>query len=206
MSKLRKVYWDTTCFICFLNRKEMDKRLICQDVLLHAKRKELEIWTSTLTIAEVIRPGRIQTPAPPLPSWATQSITALPKSEGHIREIWDYYHKTHAPFQWLTKQEINSIAAMFEWPWIQKIIVDERTAKKAVEISRDFDLKPTDAIHAASAVLKKLDAIQHWDRDYEKVDSLIPAENPTRISAQGELIDDFRKLGPHPEDFEPMPN
>jgi hypothetical protein len=44
MSKPRKVYWDTTCFICFLNRNEDVRRKICEDVLVHAERGEIEIW------------------------------------------------------------------------------------------------------------------------------------------------------------------
>jgi len=211
MNKPRKVYWDTTCFICFLNRKEEERRLICQDVLLYAKRKEIEIWTSMFTIAEVIRPRRMQSVIPDLPSWATQPYTAkdpemqklFKGAENQIKEIWEYYHRNTSPYERLTKDQINNIAAMFEWKFIQKIIIDERTAKKAVELSRDYNLKPPDAIHAASAILKKVDALQRWDRDYDKVKSLIAVEEPVRLSAQAELIEDFRKLGPHPDDFEP---
>src|SRR6267378_3466595 len=101
MNKPRKVYWDTTCFICFLNRKEEERRLICQDVLLYAKRKEIEIWTSMFTIAEVIRPRRMQSVIPDLPSWATQPYTAkdpemqklFKGAENQIKEIWEYYHR-----------------------------------------------------------------------------------------------------------------
>ena len=64
-------------------------------------------------------------------------------------------------------------------------------------------LKPADSIHAASAYLKKVDALQRWDKDYEKVSSLITVEEPKRMSAQEELIPDFRALGPHPDDFDP---
>ncbi|HZQ92197.1 MAG TPA: PIN domain-containing protein [Terriglobales bacterium] len=211
MSKLRKLYWDTTCFICFLNRKEDDRRLICQDVLLHAQRKEIEIWTSMFTIAEVIRPRRMQPVIPNLPDWATRPLTSkdpeLQKlfkgEENQIKEVWEYYHRNTAPYERLTKDQINNIAGMFEWKFIQKVLVDERTAKKAVELSRDYDLKPADAIHAASAILKRVDALQRWDKDFDKVKSLIAVEEPVRLSAQNELIPDFRRLGPHPEDFEP---
>ena len=212
MSKPRKVYWDTTCFICFLNRKEEDRRLICQDVLVHAQRKEIEIWTSTFTIAEVIRPRRMQPIIPKLPEWATRPL-ALSKepeiqkvfaaAQNQINEIWEYYYRNTAPYERLSTQHINRISSMFEWGWVQKILVDERTAKKAVEISRDYDLKPADAIHAASAILKKVDAIQRWDKDYDKVKSLIAVEEPVRLSSQSDLIHDFRALGPHPDDFEP---
>lgn len=204
MTKVRKIYWDSTCFICFLNKSENDRRLICQDILLHAERKEIELWTSTFTIAEVIRPRRAQV-IRPLPPWANEAIKAIPASEGHIREIWDFYQRNTAPYGKLTAHQISEIAAMFESPWLQPIIVDERTAKKAVEIARDYDLRPGDSIHAACAVLKKVDVIQHWDRDYEKVGPLVPSESPYRLSAQQPLIEDYLKLGPHPDDFLPGP-
>lgn len=205
MSKCRKVYWDTGCFICFLNRKEEQRRLICQDVLIHAEQGSIEIWTSTLTIAEVIRPRRMMPTIPALLDWTNKAIELFPKSKNQITEIWEYYHKNTAPYETLTKDQVNKIAEMFEWKWVQKIILDERTAKKAVELSRDYGLKPADAIHAASALLKKLDAIQRWDKDFDKIKTLITVEEPQRLSAQNELIPGFRRLGPHPEDFEPKP-
>ncbi len=211
MTKPRRIYWDTTCFICFLNRKEEERRLICQDVLLHAQKNNIEIWTSTFTIAEVIRPRRMQPLVPPLPDWATipasldkepQSKKLISDAQSKIAELWDYYHRNTAPYEKLSKDQINKIAGMFEWKWLQKILVDERIAKKAVELARDYDLKPADSIHAASAILKKVDAIQRWDRDYDKIKSLITVEEPVRLSDQHDLIKDFRALGPHPDDFE----
>lgn len=213
MSK-RKVYWDTTCFICFLNRKEEERRLICQDVLWHAQRGDIEIWTSNFTIAEVIRPRRMQPTVPSLPNWATKPLSLTKELEivhlftsakTQIAELWEYWHKNTAPYEKLTKDQINKISDMFEWKCLNKMLVDERTAKKAVEIARDYDLKPADSIHAASAILKKVDAIQRWDRDYEKVKSLISVEEPVRLSAQSDLIHDFRALGPHPDDFDIKP-
>lgn len=203
MSKARKVYWDTTCFICFLNRKEEERRLICQDVILHAKQGEIEIWTSTFTIAEVIRPRRTHPTIPPLPAWGIKATELFPPAKNQIADIWEYYNKNTALYEKLTKAQITKIAEMFEWPWMNPIVVDERIANKAVEIARDYDMKPADAIHAASAILKPVDAIQRWDKDYDKVMSLIAVEEPKRLSPQSDLIPDFRALGPHPNDFEP---
>ena len=165
------------------------------------------------TIAEVIRPRRMQPIVPALPVWATQPHTSkdpeiqklFKGAENQIKGIWEFYYRNTAPYEKLATKHINHIAAMFEWKFIQKILIDERTAKKAVEISRDYELKPADAIHAASAILKKVDALQRWDRDYDKVKSLITVEEPERMSSQSDLISDFRKLGPHPDDFEPTP-
>jgi hypothetical protein len=32
----RKIYWDTSMFLCFLNKREADRRLIAQDILDNA--------------------------------------------------------------------------------------------------------------------------------------------------------------------------
>lgn len=55
----------------------------------------------------------------------------------------------------LTSDQISKIEGMFEWDWVKKIQVDERIVKKAVELCREYDLHPADAIHAASAILWK---------------------------------------------------
>ena len=55
---LRRLYWDTTCFICFLNQDEAERRLICDDILRHARDGKVLLYTSTFTIAEVLYPKR----------------------------------------------------------------------------------------------------------------------------------------------------
>ena len=50
----QKLYWDSSCFLCFLNKTETDRRAICEDVLNHARIKAIHLYTSTYTIAEVI--------------------------------------------------------------------------------------------------------------------------------------------------------
>ena len=54
----RRLYWDTSVFLCFLNRDEEERRTICEDILQHASMEEVHIVTSTYTIVEVIRPKR----------------------------------------------------------------------------------------------------------------------------------------------------
>jgi predicted nucleic acid-binding protein len=56
---LRKLYWDTSIFLCFLNQAENDRREICEDILQNAQNGEVTIYTSAYTIAEVIRPKHI---------------------------------------------------------------------------------------------------------------------------------------------------
>jgi len=169
MAERRKLYWDSSLFICFLNRSEDARRTICEDVLQHASRGEIVIYTSIWTIVEVVRPNK----------------HSLPSARK------------------LTPQQIVKIQQMFEWKWLKKISVDQVVANKAVELERDYDLRAGDAVHAASAILQKVDALQRWDRDYDKVKHLISIESPTMLTVQGELIDVKLRLGPAPDDFTP---
>src|SRR5215510_4295838 len=56
--KKLSIYWDTSVFLCFLNPEENERRLICEDILRHARDGKIKLYTSTYTIAEVIRPKR----------------------------------------------------------------------------------------------------------------------------------------------------
>jgi predicted nucleic acid-binding protein len=207
MSDRRNIYWDSSCFICFLNKDETDRRLICEDVLRHAQLGELTIWTSTWTIVEVIRPKKKAPVIPALPSWAIKAIAASPESKVQLERMWELHHKVNAPWEKLTPDQISKIQGMFEWEFLELIWLDERTANKAVELARDFGLKPADSIHAASAILnKKMDALQRWDRDFNKIAHLITVEEPQPLSQQKALIEDFRRaIGPTPEEFEKKP-
>jgi|SRR5436309_8278410 len=63
MDKRRRLYWDTSIFLCFLNRDEQERGRICEDVLQHAAMDEVLILTSTYTIVEVIRPKKRSIPS-----------------------------------------------------------------------------------------------------------------------------------------------
>lgn len=163
----RKLYWDSGLFICFLNRSELERRKICEDILFNARDGLVEIYTSMWTIAEVVRPGK-----------------SLPNAKP------------------LTTPQIDKIQKMFEWRWLKKITLDQRTASYSSTLSRDYNLRPADALHAASAIRAKCDVIQVWDRDFSKINHLIRVEKPTLLSKQGTLIEEVRKrIGPHPDDF-----
>lgn len=105
----------------------------------------------------------------------------------------------------LTKEQIEKIQAMFDWPWIRKIQVDERVAKKSVELARVYGLHPADAVHAASAIITQgVNILQKWDRDFSKIAHLIKVEHPKYITEQLSLIEGAKKnIGPHPDDFNP---
>ena len=160
----RKIYWDTTVFLCFLNKKEADRRAICEDILRHGQVDDVVLYTSTFTIVEVVRPK-------------------------HMKGVK------------LTPPQISAIGRMFQWRWLRKIDLDQRVANRAVELSRDYGLAPADSIHAASAIVWNLDVLQCWDRDFSKVSSLIPIEQPQQISTQRELGNWKDPIGPAPEDF-----
>lgn len=195
---VRKVYWDSSCFICFLNKDEHDRRRICEDILHHASDGEIEIYYSMWVVVEVIRPKKPGNE--PLPKWAIDAIKAVPEAQKHLEELWARYQR-QSPVQKLTAKQIGRIQDMFKWPFLKPIYIEQRVADKAVEIARDTNMRPGDAIHAAAAVLAHCGVIQRWDRDYSKVAHLIPSEEPARMSPQG-AIDFPDNIGPVPEDFE----
>ncbi|HWS86799.1 MAG TPA: PIN domain-containing protein [Pyrinomonadaceae bacterium] len=183
MSEPRKLYWDSSCFISYLNENERERREICEDILEHARNNAVEIWTSTFTIVEVIRP-RWQVSAP-LPEWAVKAIEAVeeefPEARRELETLWQRHQSAHTAAR-LTAEEIKLVSAMFEWEFVQKIVVDEPVANAAVKLARDFGLKSADAIHAASAMVRKVDVLQRWDRDFDKVRHLITVEDPKMMS------------------------
>ena len=121
-----------------------------QSLLQHAADGKVGLYTSTYTIAEVIRPKK--------------------KSIPNARK--------------LTADEITSIKAMFRWPFLTPIELDPRTAFFAADLARDHDLQPADAVHAASAILWKLDALQAWDRDFGAISGRITVEEPAFMTKQ----------------------
>lgn len=149
-SKLNRIYWDSTAFICFLRKHEGERRGICEDILHHARDGNVALYTSTFTITEVIRPR-------------SSDVKGA---------------------RTLTPEETDEIEEMFQWPWLKKIDVDPRVARKAVELSRDYGLSPADSIHAASALVAQADVLQHWDRrsGFVGIERLILVEHPRKIS------------------------
>lgn len=203
MSEPEKKYWDSSCFICFLNKGEDHRRAICEDVLRQARDGNIEIWTSTWTIAEVVRPKRAGTQ--PLPDWAVKAIGLLekdhPKIKGEMEALWKRYQVGN-PAVKLTPAQIDIISKMFQWDFIKKIDLDERVGTKAVEIARDYQLKPPDAVHFASAIIAKTPVFQAWDRDFDSINHLVRVEEPQFISAQQPLFNGMSLESPIPDDFD----
>ncbi|GEM_PF-1391820 len=195
MSERKKIYWDSSCFICLLNKSsEADRMAACTDVMRHAQGGEFDIVTSTWTIVEVIRPKKKLGDVPALPEWSELAFEAVPQCQGQVRRLWDYFHRnTNAPSQKLTEVQIAAIDAMFSWPCIKLAYLDQRIASRAVELARDHELKPPDAVHAATAILNKVSELQRWDRDFNRVADLVRVAEPTIITQQQDLIEGFKK-------------
>ncbi|MGA8143649.1 MAG: PIN domain-containing protein [Candidatus Acidiferrales bacterium] len=149
-SKLRAIYWDSTVFLCFLKKHEVERRSICEDILRHARDGKLSLYTSSFTITEVIKPLRRESTGP----------------------------------RPLSSDEVADIQGMFQWPWLKKIDLDQRVAQNAVNLGITYALTPADAIHAASAIVAKVDVLQQWERSagFEKISRLVPVETPRMIT------------------------
>jgi predicted nucleic acid-binding protein len=179
---LKRVYWDTSCFISYLSGthpEEIARSLVCEDVLKYARNDQIEIWTSVFTIVETIRPKAIFQPSP-VPIWAellkakdSKGNVLHPDAYSEFDKIWNYYKKNTLPSRHLSDDQIQTIKQMFDWSWIRKIQVIPVIAHKAVEIARNHNMKPADSLHVASALHRNCDAIQRWDRDYSRTDTLI---------------------------------
>lgn len=114
-----------------------------------------------------------------------------------METLWKRY-QANDPATKLTPDQIVKISAMFEWDFIKKIELNELVANEAVKLARDRGMKSADAIHAASAIIRKCDVLQRWDRDFDKVKDLIAVAEPQQISPQASLF----AAAPKPEDFQ----
>src|SRR5258708_11143916 len=79
-------------FLCFLNRKEEDRRKIAQDILDNAQRGRVIIITSWFTVAEVIRPKFV-------PKGQKLTPNQIAKIEGMFR------------WKWLKKIQVHELIA-----------------------------------------------------------------------------------------------
>ena len=214
--KPKKVYWDTSCFISLVSgdhENEAPRGSICEDILHHARNDEIQIFTSVWTIAETIRPRSKFVPAP-LPEWsklllATDKDGALvyPKAGDELQNLWTYFKRNTAPTRILPEAQATRIRQMFEWKFIHLVQVIPAIAHKAVEIAREKNLKPGDAVHVATALHRGCDVIHRWDRDYERTDSLVRSCEPDWMTdrSQGRLALEAgtpRDAGPNPSLFD----
>lgn len=138
-----------------------------------------------------------------MPAWALKAIEAIkkefPKAQPELETLWKRY-QSNDPATKLTPEQIKKIQAMFEWSFIKKINLDEPVANRAVELARDYGLKPADSVHAASAIVRKIPILQRWDRDFDKVSHLIRVEEPKQLTPEKPLFAGL--IGPAPKDFE----
>ncbi|MGH9748040.1 MAG: hypothetical protein ACRD59_18245 [Candidatus Acidiferrales bacterium] len=103
----------------------------------------------------------------------------------------------------LSSDEVADLQGMFHWPWVKKIALDHRVAQDAVNLGITYALSAADAIHAASAIVAKVDVLQQWERNagLEKISRLIRVENPRmltygvthRVSARGNFFENLHR-------------
>jgi len=194
---VRRIYWDTSCFISFLSGshpEEVERSLVCEDILQHARNDKVEIWTSVWTIVETIRPKVMSQPCP-MPPWAEllnqegkDGQLIYPDATPELSKIWNYYQKNTLSTRLLSEKEALRIKQMFDWPWLRKVQVMPSIAQRGAEIARSHNIKPGDALHFASALSRGCEVLQRWDKDYRKTDTLIKSEDPVRLSPNMNLL------------------
>jgi hypothetical protein len=57
----------------------------------------------------------------------------------------------------LSSDEVEDLQGMFHCSWLKKIALDHRVAQDAVNLGLNFALTVAEAIHAASAIVAKVD-------------------------------------------------
>jgi predicted nucleic acid-binding protein len=84
----------------------------------------------------------------------------------------------------LSSDEVADLQGMFHWPWVKKISLDHRVAQDAVNLGITYSLSAADAIHAASAILAKVDVLQRWEKNagLERICRLVPVETPRMLT------------------------
>ena len=75
--------------------------------------------------------------------------------------------------QKIPKQESQLIRDFFEHRYIILIALDRRIAEKAQEIFWDYDIKPKDAIHVASALFAGIKILETFDPEFLVLDGKI---------------------------------
>ena len=84
----------------------------------------------------------------------------------------------------LSSDEVQDLQGMFHWSWLKKVALDHRVAQDAVNLALNFALSEAEAIHAASAIVAKVDVLQQWERSaaLEKVNRLVCVETPRMLT------------------------
>ena len=80
----------------------------------------------------------------------------------------------------LSAQVEQKIIDFFENEYIIVVNLDRRVAEEARAISRQYGVKPKDAVHLATAAVAKLETFDTWDGGLIKLDSKV-GNPPIRI-------------------------
>lgn len=137
----RRLYWDSCNFISLISEDEVQRADICQRILEDAESGTVEIITSALTIAEVIKPKGSPT---------------------------------------FTDEKEQKISEFFLHEYILIYDVTREIAESARKLSRQYGLKPRDAIHLATALKTEgVEVFQTWNtRDFLELDVPIRIDVP----------------------------
>ena len=70
------------------------------------------------------------------------------------------------------EKALEAAEAMLNFPNLEIISVDKEVVSSALQIIRKYHLAPRDAIHAATALMKKVEIIVSTDSHFDKVKEL----------------------------------
>lgn len=174
---LKRLYWDTSVFLCFLSEEEHERRRICEDILQHARDGQLELITSMYTIVEVIRPKGIKHPVP-----LTDDQAAL--LDGMFK------------WSWIKKIQVHEELARFAVKLSRKYGLkpaDSIHAATAIEEAAD-ELQVWDRDYAKVAKLITVSSPQFLSTQLKM--NFAPAVGPTP--------DDFKEAHPRPVSNTPL--
>ncbi len=68
----------------------------------------------------------------------------------------------------LTIVEEQKIDAFFKHEYIKLVTLDRHVAEQARRLAREYNLRPADAVHLASAIKAKADQLLAWDSDFPR--------------------------------------
>lgn len=119
----KRICWDTSCFIARFN-EEPGRVNVCKAILEAAKKGEITLYTSFITMCELVRIRG---------EYASEA-------EGQIVEF-------------------------LRNPWIHLVTIDFDVSRITRDLVRRHKLKVRDAIHLATSIKLKVDALHTYDSD-----------------------------------------
>ncbi len=120
----KRICWETSCFSARFN-EEPGRVEVCKAILEAAKKGEIELYTSFITVCE----------------WA--------KIKGEY-----------------ASEAEDTIAEFLRNPYIRLVAIDWSISRITRDLVRRYKLNVRDAIHLATAIKLKVDALHTYDADH----------------------------------------